>query len=305
MNKEIELTEEVKRYIDFFSSKKRMEAMEKLYPNKKLPHGELAKVMDTSPASLSNILLYFEKFDYALIDSVSEGKRRYYYLTKLGKEYVESCRKLEKGEEKVKNIRDSFQMIQKAKESLDEFRALEDEWEIALEDALIARIECQRVLESESQRAVDEFIKCVECALVSDYDNQIVNILKLLNDNSILRIRLSRFIEKFDLFRPVLEVWENGIDALQMYDFLDAAVSGNKNKIQSNINVQQLEKAYDELTKGIQYIAEKADDTDTLALYGCFVRYLAGNQILSGFLAREVHSLYREKENTRYEGNVK
>lgn len=295
MNKEVVLTEDIKRYIDFFSSKKRMEAMNVLYPNKKLSHGELAKAMDTSAASLSNILLNFENFDYLLIDSVSEGKRRYYYLTKLGKDYVESCRKLEKSEEKGKIIRDSFQMLQKAKESLNEFQALEDDWEIELEDALIARIECQKIESDQSQRAVDEFIKFAECALISDYDNQIMNVLKLLQENTILQIRFSRFIEKFDLFRPVLEAWENGIDALQMYDLLDAAVVSDKEKSQICSGMLKEDEEYDKLTEGIRYVAQKTGGADTLVLYECFNRYLAGNQILSGFLAREVFNKYGEK----------
>lgn len=301
MNKEVELTEDIKRYIDFFSSKKRMEAMNVLYPNRKLSHGELAKAMDTSAASLSNILLNFENFDYLLIDSVSEGKRRYYYLTKLGKEYVESCRKLEKSEEKGKIIRDSFQMLQKAKESLNEFQALEDDWEIELEDALIARIECQKIESDQSQRAVDEFIKFAECALISDYDNQIMNVLKLLQENTILQIRFSRFIEKFDLFRPVLEAWENGIDALQMYDLLDAAVLSDKDKSQICSGMLKEDEEYDKLTEGIRYVAQKTGGADSLVLYECFNRYLAGNQILSGFLAREVFTKYREKTIIQYE----
>lgn len=301
MNKEVGLTEDIKRYIDFFSSKKRMEAMNVLYPNRKLSHGELAKAMDTSAASLSNILLNFENFDYLLIDSVSEGKRRYYYLTKLGKEYVESCRKLEKSEEKGKIIRDSFQMLQKAKESLNEFQALEDDWEIELEDALIARIECQKIESDQSQKAVDEFIKFAECALINDYDNQIMHVLKLLQENTILQIRFSRFIEKFDLFRPVLEAWENGIDALQMYDLLDAAVLSDKDKSQICSGMLKEDEEYDKLTEGIRYVAQKTGGADSLVLYECFSRYLAGNQILSGFLAREVFTKYREKTIIQYE----
>ena len=304
MNNNIEMNEEVKRKIDTFTSKKRREVMEALYPNHRIPHGELAKAIDSPAASLSNILLNFENFEYALIDSVSEGKRRYYYLTKLGREYVESCRRLEKSGEKGKIIRDALQMIQKAKESLNEFQALEDEWEIGLEDALIARIECRRVSENESQKAVDEFIKYAECALVTDYDNQIVNVLRLLQDNSILQIRFSRFIEKFDWFRPVLEVWENGIDALQMYELLNAAVSGSKDKGRSYAEMPEWDEEYNRLTEGIRYVAERADRTDTSMLYECFNRYLAGNQILSGFLAREVFFYYGEKKSYNYEGNV-
>lgn len=305
MNNEIELTDETKRYIDFFSSKKRMEVMEALYPNRKLSHGELAKNVKTSPTSLSNILLTFENFEYVLIDGISEGKRRYYYLTRLGREYVESCRKLEKDEEAGKIIRDSFQMVLMAKEYLEEFQALEDDWEIELEDALIARIECQRIPEGGSQKAADEFIKCAEHVLVNDYDNQIMEILKLLQENSILQIRFSRFIEKFDLFRPVLQIWENGADALWVYELLDAAVSGNKEKGCHYADMLRLdEEGYDRLTEGIRYIAEKVNEMDTSALYECFNRFLAGNQILSGFLAREVFARYREEEDVQYEGNA-
>lgn len=301
MNKEIELTEEMTRSIDSFSSKKRMEAMNILYPYKKLAHGEFAKALNTSPTSLSNILLHFENFDYTLIDSISEGKRRLYYLTRLGREYVENSRRLKHDEEKGKIIRDSFQMVQKARESLNAFQVLTENWEIELEDALITRIECRQFSNDENQKAVNEFIKYTEWALVSDYDNQILNILKLLQDNNILQVRFSRFIEKFDLFRPVLEIWENGIDALKMYELLEAAVAGDCTAVHNDADIPRWDEACDRLTEGIRYIAEKAGRVDTFALYECFKQFLAGNQILSGFLAREVFAQYHKKGTIQYE----
>ena len=177
VNKDLGLSGEVKELIDEFISKKRKQILIELYPKRKLSQGELAKAVETSTASLANILLNFESFKYPLLESESEGKRRYYSLSRLGRDYIENCRRQEKKEEKGKIVRDSSQMLQKAKACLGEFQALEENWEFELEEALLDRIECRKIISNESQKAVDEFLKSIEYVLTYDYENQLLNVL--------------------------------------------------------------------------------------------------------------------------------
>lgn len=297
VNKDMELSEEVKELIDDFISKKRKQVMLELYPNRKLSQGELAKVVNTSTASLANILLNFEGFKYPLLESESEGKRRYYYLSRLGRDYIENCRRQEKKEEKGKIVRDSSQMLQKAKACLDEFKVLQENWEFELEEALLDRFECKKIILDESQRAVDDFLKSIEYVLTYDYDDQILNVLRFMGGNKILQVRMSRFIEKFDLFRPVLEAWENGFDALQLYELLDAVISKDQDRGKTYAEVLRWTDEYDRLAEGISYVAEKTEGEAMQVLYECFQRYLAGNQVLSGFLAREIYNV-QKRDNT-------
>lgn len=296
MNKDVGISEEVKELIDDFISRKRKQILIELYPKRKLSQGELAKAVGTSTASLANILLNFEGFRYPLLESESEGKRRYYSLSRLGRDYIENCRRQEKKEEKRKIVRDSSQMLQKAKACLAEFQALEENWEFELEEALLARIECRKIISNERQRAVDDFLKSIEHVLTYDYENQLLNVLKIMDRNNILQIRLSQFIDKFDLFRPVLEAWENGFDVLQLYELLDAAISDDQNSTYAE-DLHWTEE-YDRLVEGISYVTEKAAGEEMQVLYECFQSFLAGNQVLSGFLAREIYKRVQGRDNT-------
>ena len=298
VNKDLGLSGEVKELIDEFISKKRKQILIELYPKRKLSQGELAKAVETSTASLANILLNFESFKYPLLESESEGKRRYYSLSRLGRDYIENCRRQEKKEEKGKIVRDSSQMLQKAKACLGEFQALEENWEFELEEALLDRIECRKIISNESQKAVDEFLKSIEYVLTYDYENQLLNVLRFMDGNKILQVRMSRFIDKFDLFRPVLEAWENGFDALQLYELLDAVISNDQKRGRTYAEALHWTEEYDRLTEGISYVMEKTVGEEMQVLYECFQSYLAGNQVLSGFLARAIYKRVQGRDNT-------
>lgn len=298
VNKDLGLSGEVKELIDEFISKKRKQILIELYPKRKLSQGELAKAVETSTASLANILLNFESFKYPLLESESEGKRRYYSLSRLGRDYIENCRRQEKKEEKGKIVRDSSQMLQKAKACLGEFQALEENWEFELEEALLDRIECRKIISNESQKAVDEFLKSIEYVLTYDYENQLLNVLRFMDGNKILQVRMPRFIDKFDLFRPVLEAWENGFDALQLYELLDAVISNDQKRGRTYAEALHWTEEYDRLTEGISYVMEKTVGEEMQVLYECFQSYLAGNQVLSGFLAREIYKRVQGRDNT-------
>lgn len=189
------LDEVCKQKISAFLTKSRMDVIRALAGNKKLNHGELALAIRTSVASLSNRLVKFDEFEYKLLDSESEGKFRYYYLTELCKKYLESCNRDQATQESAKILQhEVLQLKQRLKDLLEEFKNLyEDDWEIELDDALIARIECREIENSEGERLVDDFIIGIEKLLLYDYDNYSIIVLQMLQ-NSILRARVARFM---------------------------------------------------------------------------------------------------------------
>ncbi len=302
VNNNRNLDEGERQKIDDFLSRKRKDVMNALYPDKRVSHKELAKKVSTSTASLSNILWKFENFDYQLLDSESEGRNRYYFLSDLGREYMDAYRREEEAVEKGKIIyRESAQTMHQIKEFLKEFQCLYgDEWEMALEDGLLARIECKSVPQDEGVKVLDNFIDCVEKVLIYDYDNNIVELMKLLSGNSILQGRFSRFIEKFDLFRPVLEVYENELDAFQMYELLETALKKEKDKAKRYIEGLHWTDEYEKLCEGIGYIAECTAGKSKQHIYECLKRYLAGNGAVSAFLAREIFDNNKRTKESDY-----
>lgn len=286
------LTNEMISEIDEFLTKKRRKVLEVLYPDKKIAHGELANVVDTSVTSLSNMLYKFTCYKYKLLKGSPEGKYCYYSLTELGREYIKNCFK-EKRETNGKIIYcEASQMMLKVQESLIQLQNLygDDEWQIVLEDALIARIECQEILQNESENIIDDFLYNVESILLYDYENYILQILDVLRVSSILQKRLSRFIEKFELFIPLLTELENGFDVFQLFEFLDGMIFDKEEIIHKYIEKLHWQKECDRLSEGIHYLADRSRGKEMCELYDIFNRYLANKQAISAFIAREIYN---------------
>lgn len=120
-----------------------------------------------------------------------------------------------------------------------------------------------------------------------------------------MQVRLSQFIDKFDLFRPVLEAWENGFDVLQLYELLDAAISGDQDRGKTYADALQWTEEYGRLVKGLSYVTEKTAGEEMRILYECFQSYLAGNQVLSGFSIRKFPENHdRSSRKARRENKV-
>lgn len=166
------LTEKDSKEIALFLTTKRKQVVEKLYEKKRISQGELAEEINTSTASLANILLKFRKFKYKLIDSQGEGKRQYYYLTDLGNAYIENYydeRKSSRNENVI--FGDSFRVMQIVENSLVNLKKrYEDKWETMLDDALIACIKYY-MTDDEDVDEIDEFLFSVERALIDNYEN--------------------------------------------------------------------------------------------------------------------------------------
>lgn len=282
------LDEVCKQKISAFLTKSRMDVIMALAENKKLNHGELADVLSTSVASLSNRLVKLLGFEYKLIDSVNEGKFRYYFLTDLGKSYLESLAKDNVTHESVKIVQhEELQLKQQLKAVLEEFQSLyEDEWEIELEDALIERLECRNITDSKGEKLVDAFLIGMEKLLLYDYDDYSIMVLQWLEQNSILQLRMTRFMEQYEVFIPVLEAWKDEDNYVQVLDELGNIVKLYRQSKETGGNGQKDVSGEGALSARISYILERVEHLDKQSIRDWFMRYLAGNKALSALMAQ-------------------
>ena len=291
--------EEIEREISYFMSKKRRQVVETLYDKKRLSQGELAQAVNTSAASLSNILLNFEMFAYQLLDSESEGKRRYYFLTDLGKKFVQSAYRNKQSVDNENVIfHETFQDIQSVMSCLEAVKVkYEDKWEIVLDDVLVASIEYREIQVDGGEKEIDAFLHCVERVLMDDYENNSVRIMKLLYSNKILLWRFEQFLTIFEVFIPILKAWGEKLDSLQMYNFLESIVTCDRYKAEQYIRQLQWEdEQYSRLSGLMQQIIKHTEKKDESEIYRYFNRFLAGEDILGAILAKEVYVAYKTKE---------
>lgn len=287
------LTEKDSKEIALFLTTKRKQVVEKLYEKKRISQGELAEEINTSTASLANILLKFRKFKYKLIDSQGEGKRQYYYLTDLGNAYIENYydeRKSSRNENII--FGDSFRLMQVVENSLVNLKKrYEDKWETMLDDALIACIKYY-MTDDEDVDEIDEFLISVERALIDNYENYSVDILDLVSSNSILLDRFEKFFEMFGIISPLLQIWNDGIDRLKIYDYIENLLTHNEDGLEENV-FQFSEKEREKLVNMMSCIVKKVRNKQEI--YRLCNRITAGNQELSAYLTKEIYNKQRNE----------
>lgn len=283
------LDEECKQKISGFLTKSRMDVIKALAGNKNLNHGELANMLSTSVASLSNRLVKFSEFEYKLLDSKSEGKFRYYFLTDLCKKYLESCNQDNATQEKAKIIQhEVLQLMQKLKNTLEEFKCLyEEDWEIELDDALIERIECRQIKSSKGEELVDDFIIVIEKLLLYDYDNYSITVLQMMSQNNILQARITRFMEQYEAFIPILTAENSEENLIHIFGKLADIVKRYQLPEENKAELPDLYKE-EKLFSKISYILKQVEHLDKQSINDWFMRYTAGNKVLSAFMAQMI-----------------
>mgnify|MGYP001037233265 FL=1 len=281
------LDEVCKQKISSFLTKSRMDVILTLAGNRKLNHGDLATALSTSVASLSNRLVKFNNFEYKLIDSNYEGKFRYYFLTDLCKRYLESCNQDQDIHENIKIVQhEELQLKQKINDVLEEIKSLyEDEWEIELEDALLERMECQDIRSSKGEELADEFIIGIEKLLLYDSEKYSMMILEMLAQNSILQARLTRFMERFEAFIPILKAGNNEENLIGVFDRL-ANIVRTYRRSQEEKEQKTDESQEDKLFDSICFIIKRIEHLDKQDINNWFMRYMAGNKVLSAFMTQ-------------------
>ena len=294
---EEELTAENEALIDGFLIKKRKEIVLVLAQKEKMSHGELAKAVDTSIASLSNILARFEKFSLDLIGSKSEGKYRYYYLTGMCRKYLNNRNQTEYEQQNMKVVQyETTQLLQKIKASLAQYiEWCGEDYVLELSEGLIERMYCRNIISNENERVIDDFIINCEKLLLYNYEIYSLEIIELLEDKH-LQSWLTKILDKFEGFRPILIRWNQEEDIAQIYKMLESAIEKVYQVKEKHGKLIGLSEQGDELLATVFHIVKNMEACEEKDINDCFMRFMAGNKLLSGFMTHLIVKYDKKKE---------
>lgn len=283
---EIDLAE-----ITAFLNRKKGEVFWTLEQKEGLSNKELAMAVDTTPTSLSNIILKFENFSYSLIEGKSSGRKRCYYLTELAREYV--CLLNETGKEVEKRTsiyqQEEWLLRQRFKEALEQLKVRHgEEWEAVIEDILIRRILCSEDAgNEEDKRLVNEIILAIEVALEKEYDGSVDLCMKLLSPSIILSKRIEEYLQCFYAFMPFYKKFQqekegNAVGRI----FKRMILEGETNQCEREIQKLGLEKGQGyQLEKAIQEIKKYCHEQKEELVYEKLQQLMPGRGQMNVFLA--------------------
>lgn len=225
------LTEDQISEISEFAVRKREQIMRILWENGELTQGDLAQRVNSTPTSMSNILLKFDQFKYKLLCCESRGIRKYYSLSDTGAFYMRYLNNKRMDKRDIVNANDLY-LFQEAKNSIKYFRDKADgDNEILMEDALLRL--CYGIDNESSWEDIDVFLKyiySIEKLLLLENEVYFERAMRLM-ESEILRKRVDQFLEGFYLLRPILDLLEDQDNILDVYDMMDFAVKGSEEDV--------------------------------------------------------------------------
>lgn len=226
---EIQLSKEQIDEIKEFVVRKRERIMWVLWKESEITQGELAKKVDTTVTSLSNILFKFEKFKYKLLDCESRGIRRYYSLSDVGMRYMHYLRNDGKLDELNSAVAlDGEQFLLEARNVIGYFKGKCDgDGEILMEDALLHLM--YGIENDIKMQDIEMFLKYIyymEKLLLMEDEVYIEKGMQLIHSD-ILRKRVDQFLEGFYMFLPVLQILEDKSSVLDIYTVFKQLTKGD------------------------------------------------------------------------------
>lgn len=277
--------------ITTFLNRKKGEVFWTLERQEGLSNKELAMAVDTTPTSLSNIILKFENFSYSLIKGKSSGRKRCYYLTELAREYVCLLNETGKEDERKTSIyqQEEWLLRQRFKEALEQIKTRHgEEWEAVIEDILIRRILClEDVGEAEDKRLVNEIIFVIEMALEKEYDGSVDLCMKVLSPSVILSKRIEEYLQCFYAFTPFYKKFqqENEGNAVGRI-FRTMILNGETNQYEQEIQRLGLEKKQGcQLEMAIHQIKKYCHEKNEELVYEKLQQLMPGRSQMNIFLA--------------------
>lgn len=277
--------------ITAFLNRKKGEVFWTLERKEGLSNKDLAAAVDTTPTSLSNIILKFEKFSYSLIEGKSNGRKRCYYLTELAREYVCLLSGMGKEDEKGTSIyqQEEWLLRQRFKETIEQLKARHsEEWEVVIEDILIRRILClEDVGETEDKRLVNEIIYVIEMALEKEYDGSVDLYMKELSSSVILSKRIEEYLQCFYAFTPFYKKFQQEKQGSAVGKiFRIMILDGETKQYEQEIQKLGLEKKQGhQLKMVIQQIKKYCHEQKEELIYEKLQRLMPGRSQMNIFLA--------------------
>lgn len=277
--------------ITAFLNRKKGEVFWTLEKQEGLSNKELAQAVDTTPTSLSNIILKFENFSYRLIEGKSCGRKKCYYLTELAWEYVYLLEETGKDDEKRTSIfqQEEWLLRQRFKEAFEELKKRHGEdWEYIIEDILLKRIFClEDVGETEDKRLVNEIIFAIEMALEKEYDGNIDLCMKALSSSVILSKRIEEYLQCFYAFTPFYKLFQQekeGSAVARVFKMM--ILNGETDECEQEIQRLGLEKEQGhQLEMAIQQVKKYCHEQREELIYEKLQQLMPGRSQMNIFLA--------------------
>ncbi len=226
------INEQMSRDIaNFLLPSKRSALVNTLDAEGELSQGELASKIDSSAASLANIVARFEQFDYKLLEVKTAGKYRLYSLSEIGKAYVRQTKEKTDQRDDSKTLESvDEELLRKADESLREFGLRQAEqsesWQSKFDEAMLRRINgIGDRLDEESEQWVDQYLECLERLTLRESEGTLDKAMKLPH-NQILEERVGKYMDRFDHFLPVLKGLHNKKTSFGLLKGLEVAFTG-------------------------------------------------------------------------------
>lgn len=290
-NKTARLNEVDMAEITAFLNRKKGEVFWTLERQEGLSNKELAMAVDTTPTSLSNIILKFESFSYCLIEGKSSGRKRCYYLTELAREYVSLLSAKGMEDEKKSSIyqQEEWLLRQRFKDALAQLKMRHrEEWEAVVEDILIRRILCSEDIgEAEDIRLVSEIIFVIEMAIEKEYYGSVEVCMKVLSPSVILEKRIEEYLQCFYAFTPFYKIFQQEKEGNVVGRiFKTMILNGEANQYEQEIQKLGLEKKYGhQLEMAMQHIKKYCHEQKEELVYGKLQQLMPGRSQMNTFLA--------------------
>lgn len=281
--------------INAFVIRKRKDVILTLFRVGELSQKDLAATINSSPASLANILCKMFDFFYPLLKCRSVGKQRYYSLTALGQEYAGII-----SEEKTTPISESWKkeeknLIQNGEMCLRELQELSpDGWECVMDDILLLYFLRGDKVSADEYKAIESvagFLEVVETAILNGYDTAQYKLMEHIQ-NSILKKRIEEVLNDFIPFIFVLNNMKNEQNIYKFYDLVIAIVNGDTltEEVQQMITEGNHEKEYEELRKVFRRMNPRFEGWSKQEILEYLSRLIPQNRNLCYVLANEVWS---------------
>lgn len=285
------LTEVEMAEITTFLNRKKGEAFWALVRQEGQSNKEWAMSANTTPTSLSNIILKFGNFPYELIEGKSSGRKRCYYLTELAREYVRLYSQMENEDEQRASIyqQEEWLLRQRFKDALEKLKMRHgEEWEVAIDDILNRRIYCSEdVGNPEDEELVNEIILVIEMASENEYDGSLELCMKMLSPSIILSKRIEEYLQCFHAFTPFYEKFQqekerNAVNRI----FRMVIFNGETSQYEQEMQRLGLEKnQVEHLEMAIQQIKKYCHEQNEELIYEKLRKLMPGRGQLNSFLA--------------------
>lgn len=285
------LTEVQTAEITAFLNRKKGEAFWALVRQEGQSNKEWAMSANTTPTSLSNIIVKFENFPYKLIEGKNNGRKRCYYLTETAREYVRLYSQIGKEDEQGTTIyqQEEWLLRQRFKEALESLKERHgEEWEVAIDDILVRRILCSEDAgEPEDMELVDEIIFVIETVSENEYEESLESCMRMLSPSVILSNRIDEYLKCFYAFTPFYEKFQQGKDRNAVDRIFRMMIfNGETSQYEQEIQRLGLEKEQvEQLELSIRQIKKYCHEQNEELICGKLQKLMPVRDSLNSFLA--------------------